>query len=67
MELHKLIQQCIDGDERATHVLYKSCFQTLMRVTRRYSSGNDDAVAMMNLAFFKIMNSLSSYTFVMKT
>lgn len=57
----KTYKGCLKQDKRAEHALYKACFQSLMSVCFRYTNNEDDAAALMNLAFFKILKNLSQY------
>ena len=57
-----LLQDAAKGDRRAQFQLYKSCFPVLMGVCLRYRRSEEDAVAMVNEGFLKIVNSLPRYS-----
>lgn len=60
-ELNELIIKCIKKDTRAEYALYKKCFNTLMRICWRYTKNEDDAAAVLNKGFLKILNNLDKY------
>ncbi len=57
-----LLQDAAKGDRRAQFQLYKSCFSVLMGVCLRYRRSEEDAVAMVNEGFLKIVNNLPKYS-----
>jgi len=59
--MDQLIKKCIKGDRRAQFDLYKQCYPFLMRVCQRYRISEDEAAAILNAGFLKILNNLSSY------
>lgn len=60
-DLKAVIQKCLEKDTRAEYALYKYCFQKLMVVCYRYTLDEDDAAALLNKGFLKILNNLNSY------
>jgi RNA polymerase sigma-70 factor (ECF subfamily) len=60
-DLASTIAKCIDNDRNAQQVLYKAHFNFLMSVCYRYESNQQDAVALVNQVFLKILNNLNSY------
>lgn len=56
-----LIPKCLSGDRRAEYALYKACFNMLMRICWRYTNNEDDAAALMNSGFLKILSNLEKY------
>lgn len=56
-----LIRDCKGGDRKAQFQLYKSCFQVLMSVCMRYKRDEDEAAAVLNTGFLKILNNLEKY------
>ncbi|MCU0347120.1 MAG: sigma-70 family RNA polymerase sigma factor [Saprospiraceae bacterium] len=56
-----LLQDAAKGDRRAQFQLYKSCYSVLMGVCLRYRRSEEDAVAMVNEGFLKIVNNLPKY------
>lgn len=57
-----LLKEAANGDRRAQFQLYKSCFSALMSVCARYRRSEEDAVAMVNEGFFKIVTNLPRYS-----
>jgi RNA polymerase sigma-70 factor (ECF subfamily) len=55
------IQGCIKGDNASQHALYKSCFPFLMGMCLRYTNNQDDARALVNESFLKILDGLKSF------
>ncbi len=56
-----LLQGCLRNDRRAQFALYDLCFQELMRIATRYAPNRDDASALVNTAFMKLLHSLDRY------
>lgn len=59
---NQLLHDASNGDRRAQFQLYKSCFSILMGVCMRYRRSEEDAVAMVNEGFLKIVNNLPRYS-----
>jgi len=57
-----LLQDAARGDRRAQFQLYKRCFSVLMSVCVRYRRSEEDAAAMVNEGFLKIINNLPKYS-----
>ena len=57
----QLIQDCIKGDRRAQFKLYKACYSVLMGICMRYKRDEDEAKAVLNVGFLKILKNLSKY------
>jgi len=57
----ELIQACIDNNRSAHNRLYQLCFSPMMRITTRYSRDRDEAIELLNLSFFKLVNQLEKY------
>ena len=57
----KLLKQCRKGDRKAQFQLYKSCFSMLMGVCIRYKKDEEEARAILNQGFYKILKSLDKY------
>ena len=57
----QLLLDCKRKDRKAQFALYKSCFQVLMRVCVRYKRNEDEAAAVLNEGFLKILNNLDKY------
>lgn len=57
----QLLKDALKGDRRAQFKLYKQCFQVLMGVCMRYRRSEDEAAAMVNEGFLKIIQNLHKY------
>lgn len=57
----QLLKACKRKDRMAQHQLYKRCFSLLMSVCIRYKNDHDEARAILNLGFLKILNNLEKY------
>lgn len=57
----QLLKDAAKGDRRAQFQLYKRCFNVLMSVCMRYRRSEDEAVAMVNEGFLKIVNNLGKF------
>ena len=58
---NSLIKACIKNDRKAQSLLYKKCFNLLMGVCIRYVNNKEEACALLNAGFLKILNNLKSY------
>lgn len=56
------IQACLRNERKAQFQLYEWCFQELMRVCSRYCKNRDDASALVNTSFLKLLTALPSYS-----
>ncbi|MEZ4824864.1 MAG: RNA polymerase sigma factor [Bacteroidia bacterium] len=54
----ELIRACIEEDRLAQSQLYRRCFNVLMGVCIRYMKNEEDAVAVLNMGFLKILKNL---------
>ncbi|MDX2248151.1 MAG: RNA polymerase sigma factor [Bacteroidia bacterium] len=54
----ELIRACIKEDRLAQSQLYRRCFSALMGICMRYMKNEDDAVAVLNMGFLKILKNL---------
>lgn len=57
----ELIKACKKGDRRAQFELYQQCYSPLMAVCMRYESQQEDARALLNKGFFKVLKYLDKY------
>lgn len=57
----KLIKDVIAGDRKSQIELYRRCFSVLMSSAYRYHNNEDDAAAVVNAAFLKIITKLDKY------
>ncbi|MEZ5047583.1 MAG: RNA polymerase sigma factor [Chitinophagaceae bacterium] len=53
-----LIENCMNNDRKAQRALYEWCFPILIRVCKRYSINEEDAIDTMNTCFLKILKNL---------
>lgn len=61
MTSSQLRQDAFRGDRRAQFQLYQRCFNVLMGVCVRYRKSEDEAAAMVNEGFLKIIKNLGKY------
>lgn len=61
MVTQQLLSDATNGDRRAQFQLYKRCFNVLMGVCLRYRRSEEDAAAMLNVGFLKIVSQLEKY------
>jgi RNA polymerase sigma factor (sigma-70 family) len=54
-----LLSECIRKDRKAQYRLYKACYGFLVSICLRYTRNRDDADALLNLGFLKILNNLN--------
>ena len=59
--LEDIIQLCLKNNRKAQYDLYQWCYPFLMRICVRYQRNTDDAVALLNDGFLKILLGLESY------
>lgn len=57
----KLLASCRKNDRKAHNELYRHCFGFIMAICLRYSSNREDAEALLNVAFLKIITHLNKY------
>ncbi|WNJ19976.1 RNA polymerase sigma factor [Pontibacter sp. G13] len=57
----KTIRLCLKGKQRGQETLYRQCFPVLMPICMRYLNNHDDAVAVLNQAFLKILTKLDQW------
>ena len=58
---NKLLTACIAKERRAQSELYKKCYSILMSVCIRYVTNKEEAQALLNAGFLKILNKLDTY------
>lgn len=56
-----LLDAAQNGDRKAQYQLYRSCYSMLMGVCMRYCHNEDDAAALMNAGFLKILMGLDKW------
>ena len=57
----KLITSCIKKDRRAQSELYELCYVFLMGIGLRYKNNREDAAALVNGCFLKVLTKLEKY------
>lgn len=57
----ELINSCIKGKEKAQYELFKLCFPYLMSISMRYHKNEEDALHVLNIAFYKILSNIGSH------
>jgi RNA polymerase sigma-70 factor (ECF subfamily) len=60
-QLSEIIEACKKNERKAQYALYDLFFQPLMSIARKYKNNNDDAAALVNVAFFKAFTQLDKY------
>lgn len=57
----QMLRAAYDGDRKAQYALYRVCFPILMAVCRRYRKDEQEAVAMLNIGYLKIIQNMDRY------
>ena len=57
----QLLQDCKTGNRKAQYQLFRACFALLMSVCLRYKKNKEDATAVLNQGFLKILTNLDKY------
>lgn len=57
-----ILKSCIKNDRKAQQFLYKSCYNILMSVCIRYKKNEEDARALLNMGFLKILKNIKKYS-----
>ncbi|HFA48390.1 MAG TPA: sigma-70 family RNA polymerase sigma factor [Bacteroidetes bacterium] len=57
----QLLHDAEQGDRRAQFLMYKRCFNVLMGVCMRYRRSEEEAAAMVNEGFLKVIQKLEKY------
>ena len=57
----QLLDDCAKGDRKAQFQLYKRCYNMLMGVCFRYKKDEQEAAAVLNTGFLKILNNIGKY------
>jgi RNA polymerase sigma-70 factor (ECF subfamily) len=55
----QIIEGCKQNDRKSQRLLYEFCFPIMMKVCKRYTINEDEAVEAMNASFLKILKNLS--------
>lgn len=62
-ELIKILRQCLKKDRRAQFKLYQHCYPFLMSICFRYQKQHEDAEALLNEGFLKVLLNLKNFDF----
>ncbi|MDP4954230.1 MAG: sigma-70 family RNA polymerase sigma factor [Flavobacteriales bacterium] len=57
----QIIRRCLKRDRKAQYEFYKENFAYLLSICLRYTNNREDAMAMLNLSFARIMLNLKKY------
>ncbi len=57
----QLLQSCIKKERKGQYLLYKQYFSFLMSVCIRYKKDEEEARAVLNMGFLKILNNIGKY------
>ena len=57
----ELLKKCSKNDRKAHNELYRQIFGFILAICLRYSSNREDAEALVNLAFMKIVSNIDRY------
>lgn len=55
----QVIAGCLQNDRKSQRLFYEYCFPIMMKVCKRYTINEDEAVEAMNASFLKILKNLS--------
>ncbi len=59
----EILKKCLKGKRAAQNELYKTCYSFLMRICTRYENNEEDARALLNAGYLKILDNLKNYNF----
>lgn len=59
MVTQALIERCVKGDAKAQHELYRAMHASMLSICTRYERNRQDAVALMNQGFLRILRGLA--------
>ncbi len=57
----QLLEECRQGNRKAQGQLHRCCYSMLMGVSMRYMKQEEEARAVLNMGFLKILNKLHTY------
>ena len=57
--MQEIIKGCLNNDRKCQRLMYEFCFPIMMKVCKRYTINEDEAVESMNASFLKILKNLS--------
>lgn len=58
----ELIERCTRNERKAQFEMYKKCYGVLMGICLRYEKNKEDAEALLNMGFLKVITHLDKYT-----
>ena len=58
---NQLLHKCIKNDRKSQSELYRLSFSLLMSIAFRYYKNKDEAMASLNLCFYKVLTGLDSF------
>lgn len=61
MQLEKVISRCKKQERKAQFELYEWGYSIMMSMAYRYKKNKDDAAALVNTAFFKVLTNIDKY------
>lgn len=53
-----IVEQCLQKNEKGQYALFRHCFPMFMSIARRYKYGDQDAAALVNEAYYKVLQNL---------
>lgn len=56
-----LIERCLREERKAQYEMYKQCYSVLMSICIRYEKNREDAEALLNMGFLKVVTKLDKY------
>ncbi|MEP7169992.1 MAG: sigma-70 family RNA polymerase sigma factor [Bacteroidota bacterium] len=57
----EIIKACIKKDRKAQYAMYRKCYGFMMGICLRYATDKDEAAALMNLGFLKVLTHMEKY------
>ena len=57
--MQEIIKGCLNNDRKCQRLMYEFCFPIMMKVCKRYTINEDEAVESMNASFLKILKNLN--------
>ncbi len=61
-DIDSVIGDCKKGNRLAQEKLYKSFYSVMMNICVRYTRNEDDAIEVLNTAFYKVFKNIHTYT-----
>ena len=57
----EIIKACIKRDRKGQYLMYRKCYGFMMSICMRYATDRDEAAALMNAGFLKVLTNLEKY------